>query len=160
MCYNNTKKANRSEVMARKSKYIVNNKLKKEDNNMTKIGIYARLSETDGDNCISYSIKNQIALAQNHIEGFTDVICVKTYIDDGYTGLNFNKPAFSKMMSDIQSGVIYCVIVKDISRLGRNYIELGILLAVDFKRMKVRFISINNQYDNVNNQEKFLVFIH
>ena len=153
MCYNNAKKANRSEAMARKSKYIENNKLKKEDNNMTKVGIYARLSEADGDNCISESIKNQIALVQNHIEGFTDAICVKTYIDDGYTGLNFDRPAFSEMMSDIQSGVINCVIVKDISRLGRNYIELGVLLALDFKRMKVRFISINNQYDSINDAD-------
>lgn len=64
MCYNNTKKTNRSEAMARKSKYIENNKLKKEDNNMTKIGIYARLSEADGDNYISESIKNQIALVK------------------------------------------------------------------------------------------------
>ena len=153
MCYNNAKKANRSEAMARKSKYEENNKLKKEENNMTKIGIYARLSEADGDNCISESIKNQILLADSYINGLADTICVKTYIDDGYTGLNFERPAFSEMMSDIQSGIINCVIVKDISRLGRNYIELGVLLAVDFKRMKVRFISINNQYDSINDSD-------
>jgi len=153
MCYNNAKKTNRSEAMARKSKYEENNKLKKEENNMTKIGIYTRLSEADGDNCISESIKNQIALAQSYIEGLADTICVKTYIDDGYTGLNFERPGFHEIMTDITSGVINCVIVKDISRLGRNYIELGVLLAVDFKRMKVRFISINNQYDSINDAD-------
>jgi len=120
---------------------------------MTKIGIYARLSETDGDNCISESIKNQIALAQSYIEGLADAVYVKTYIDDGYTELNFERPGFHEMMADITSGVINCVIIKDISRLGRNYIELGILLAVDFKRMKVRFISINNQYDSINDSD-------
>ncbi len=153
MCYNNAKKANRSKEMARKSRYIEKNKLKKEENNMTKIGIYTRLSEADGDNCISESIKNQIALTQSYIEGLSDAVCVKTYIDDGYTGLNFERPGFHEMMADITSGVINCVIVKDISRLGRNYIELGVLLAVDFKRMKVRFISINNQYDSINDSD-------
>lgn len=153
MCYNNAKKANRSEAMARKSKYVENSKLKKEENNMTKIGIYTRLSEADGDNCLSESIKNQIALAQSYIEGLAGAVCVKTYIDDGYTGLNFERPGFHEMMADITTGVINCIIVKDVSRLGRNYIELGILLAVDFKRMKVRFISINNQYDSINDSD-------
>lgn len=81
--------------------------------------------------------------------------CIKdsVYIDDGFTGRNFNRPAFQRMISDIEAGRIGCVITKDLSRLGRNYIESGSYMEVFFPKHNVRYIAITDNYDSVNKQE-------
>lgn len=135
--------------MARKSRYNKPSKPPTSSHNIYKTGIYARLSVSDGDD-VSESIANQINMATNYIHSSGDLLHVKTYIDDGYSGRNFNRPGFEEMMIDIQKGVINCVVVKDTSRLGRNYILVGELLDLKFPCQRVRFISINDQYDNVN----------
>ena len=80
--------------MARRSRYPENNKLVSFSEHSVRVGIYARLSEADGDNVISDSILNQIAIAHKHIEFCQNFAYVKTYIDDGYTGRNYNRPGF------------------------------------------------------------------
>ena len=75
------------------------------------------------------------------------------YVDDGFTGRNFNRPAFQRMISDIESGKIGCVITKDLSRLGRNYIESGSYMEVFFPKHNVRYIAITDNYDSLNKQE-------
>ena len=77
---------------------------------------------------------------------------MKRYADDGYTGTNFERPGFKRMMEDIKSGKINCIIVKDLSRLGRNYIEMGKYLEQIFPMMGIRFIAINDNYDNANTE--------
>ena len=74
---------------------------------------------------------------------------VEEYADDGYTGTNFERPGFKRMMEDIKSGKINCIIVKDLSRLGRNYIEMGKYLEQIFPMMGIRFIAINDNYDTI-----------
>ena len=138
--------------MARKSRYPENNKLVLNTKHSVRVGIYARLSEADGDNLISDSIVNQIAIAHKHIDFCQNFVYIKRYTDDGYTGRNFNRPGFIEMMEDLRNGIINCVVVRDISRMGRNYREVGELLTKIFTEMKVRFVSINNDYDSINDE--------
>ncbi len=115
-------------------------------------GIYARVSRADGDST-SESIKNQIQICQKHIRMSDDLVCVQIYQDEGESGLDFDRPGFRKMMNDIHDGTINCVVVKDVSRIGRDYIDVGKLLLQDFPQMGVRFVSVNDNYDNVDNQD-------
>lgn len=133
--------------MARKSRYQNSFEAPVVPTSLTKTGIYTRISVPDGDD-VSESIVNQIQLAMNHIEHSEDLEYVKTYIDDGCTGLNFDRSGFRQMMQDIKAGLINCIIVKDISRLGRNYLLVGKLLE-EFSELEIRFISIIDCYDNV-----------
>lgn len=135
-------------IMARKNRYQNSIQSPAIPTSLAKAGIYTRISVPDGDD-VSESIANQIQLAMNHIEHSEGLEYVKTYTDDGYTGLNFDRPGFRQMMQDVKAGLINCIIVKDISRLGRNYLAVGKLLLEDFPEMGIRFISILNYYDNV-----------
>lgn len=72
------------------------------------------------------------------------------YVDDGFTGRNFNRSAFQQMIADIEAGKVKCVITKDLSRLGRNYIEAGSYIEVFFPRHNVRYIAITDGVDSLN----------
>ena len=114
--------------------------------------LYCRLSIEDGRDNESMSISNQKALLRDFAEknGFLDY---EYYVDDGYTGRNFNRPSFQRMITDIESGKVKCVITKDLSRLGRNYIEAGSYIEVFFPQHNVRYIAITDGVDSVNRQE-------
>ena len=118
------------------------------------VAIYLRLSMADGDlveknKKESNSIENQRLLLQEYImrnpELYGDVI---EYVDDGYSGTNFDRPAFQQLITDAQSGLIQVVLVKDLSRLGRNYIEMGDYLDQIFPRLGVRVIAVGSGYDS------------
>lgn len=113
-------------------------------------GEYLRLSSEDGDKAESNSITNQRDLIGQYLKKRPDLMQVEEYVDDGYTGTNFERPAFKRMMDDVKKGKINCIIVKDLSRLGRNYIEMGRMLERVFPSLGVRFIAINDNYDNIN----------
>ena len=119
-------------------------------NDIWRTGGYSRLSREDGDKEESDSISNQKELIRAFAGKLTDITLVESYEDDGYTGVNYERPGFQHMLQDIKSGKINCVLVKDLSRLGRNYIETGKLLERFFPFMGVRFISINDAYDSKN----------
>ena len=114
--------------------------------------LYCRLSIEDGRENESMSIQNQKSLLKDFAEknGFLDY---EFYVDDGYTGRNFNRPSFQRMIADIEAGKIKCVVTKDLSRLGRNYIEAGSYIEVFFPRHNVRYIAITDGVDSVNRQE-------
>lgn len=118
------------------------------------IAIYLRLSETDGDLGIdgkdeSNSIENQRMLLHNYIEAREDLSGeIIEYADDGYSGTNFNRPAFKRMIEDAKKGKIHVIIVKDLSRLGRDYIVAGDYIEQIFPLLQVRFIAANNGYDS------------
>ena len=112
------------------------------------VAIYLRLSREDGDKTESDSIANQRTLIQNYLSTQPSLQFVKEYVDDGYTGSNFERPGFIKMMEDIKRQRINCIIVKDLSRFGRNYIEVGRYIEKKFPAMGIRFIAINDQFDN------------
>ena len=89
------------------------------------IAAYLRLSSDDGDKAESNSIGNQRSIVKQYINSNKLCSSIKYYIDDGYSGTTFDRPDFKKMVDDIKNNKVNCIIVKDLSRLGRNYIEVG-----------------------------------
>lgn len=145
--------------MARKSRYQRSTNTSAIPSSLAKVGIYTRLS-VSAKNGGSESIINQLQIATNYIDHSKDLEYVKTYSDDGYTGRNFNRPSFQEMMQDAKAGLINCIIVKDISRLGRNYLAVRKLLYEVFPAQNIRFISIIDNYDSAkNHNEKELVIM-
>jgi len=110
---------------------------------------YIRLSSEDGDKQESDSVTNQRKLLKEYIDAREDFVLFDTYVDDGYTGTNFGRPAFQRMIHDIEAGKVNCVIVKDLSRFGRDYIETGRYLERWFPDMDVRFISVTDGIDSM-----------
>ena len=115
--------------------------------NEVKAASYSRLSREDGDKMESDSIRNQKDLIADYAAQ-RGIRIVSEYTDDGYSGTNFDRPNFQRMMEDVKKKKINCIIVKDLSRLGRNYIETGRYLEKIFPFMGVRFIAINDHYDS------------
>ena len=110
--------------------------------------IYTRLSRDDGDKPESDSIANQRALIRDYIKQHKEITIESEHSDDGYSGVNFERPGFAEMMDEIRGGKVNCVVVKDLSRFGRNYIEAGNYIEKVFPFMGVRFIAINDSYDS------------
>lgn len=120
--------------------------------------IYARLSKDDGDKPESDSIGNQKALIRDFLKNHPEIQVVSEKADDGYSGVNFDRPGFREMMDEIRSGKVDCVVVKDLSRFGRNYIEAGNYIERVFPFIGVRFIAINDSYDSAGqNQSDSLI---
>ena len=113
-----------------------------------KSALYERLSREDGDRLESDSIINQQRMLEDYCKHHTEFRVIAHYSDDGYTGTNFHRPAFKRMLSDIEGGKINCVIVKDLSRFGRDYIDMGYYLERYFPAHGVRFIAINDNVDS------------
>lgn len=109
--------------------------------------LYARFSYDDGIDATSGSIEHQKSLLQNYADtnGFTNC---RFYADDGYTGTNFNRPDFQRMLDDIRSGLIGTVIFKDMSRLGRNYLMVGQYTEIEFPKYNIRYIAISDNVDS------------
>ena len=120
-------------------------KHKKIDNAPKITALYERLSREDGGS-ESVSIQNQKKLLEDYcfINGFSDPV---HYTDDGYSGASFHRPAWSQLMADVESGKVGTIIVKDMSRVGRNYLEVGQLTEVLLPRKGVRFIAVANGMD-------------
>lgn len=116
--------------------------------------IYLRLSKEDGDVTSgskneSNSISNQKSLVMDYLKDKHDIQVVSIREDDGYSGVDFNRPGFQLMLEDVKKGIIDCIIVKDLSRFGRNYIEVGRYLEKLFPMLGVRFIAVNDNYDSL-----------
>ena len=121
---------------------------------------YLRLSRSDGEQQESNSIKNQRALLNDYMGKHPELHKFDEYVDDGYSGTNFERPDFKRMMQDIEKRNVNCIIVKDLSRFGRNYIETGRYLERIFPFMGVRFIAINDHYDSAEeNDDKGRILI-
>ena len=119
--------------------------------------LYCRLSKDDGQDAESNSISNQKTfLAQKAKEyGLTDT---RYYVDDGYTGTNFNRPGFQKLLEDIELGYVTTVMVKDLSRLGRHYVEVGNYTDTYFPEHDVRFIAVNDMVDSDEGENELAPF--
>lgn len=113
------------------------------------VGIYTRLSIEDNGYESKDSIQNQIAFLKEYVEKQEDDFrLVKVYVDNGTTGTNFDREEWNRMIGDIKAGEINCVVVKDFSRLGRNYIEVGNYLEKVFPFLGVRVIAVNENFDS------------
>lgn len=111
--------------------------------------IYLRLSDDDGDKMESNSIKNQREFITEFLKSMPEIRIHAERKDDGFSGVDFFRPGIQEVLRDVRSGTINCVVVKDLSRLGRNYIETGKVLQ-EFADHDVRFIAINDGYDREN----------
>lgn len=124
---------------------------------------YLRLSKADGDKDESNSIENQRNILKRHISRMEDFGGSKVvdnvdvrhleYIDDGYSGKDFNRPGFQRMLTDCRKGKVSAILVKDLSRLGRDYIEVNSYLEDIFPFLHVRFISVSERYDSGTKQQ-------
>lgn len=118
---------------------------------MYRCGMYLRTSKNVKDE--SNSIEMQENIISKFVKQYTDIQIKNIYVDDGYSGLDFIRPGFCSLMKDIEKGVIDCVIVKDLSRLGRDYIQTGMYVQYVLPQKGVRLISINDRYDSINASE-------
>ena len=119
--------------------------------------VYLRLSREDGDvaegsRALSNSISNQKELVMDYLESRADIQVYSVYTDDGWSGVDFERPEFQRMLDDIREGLVDCVVVKDLSRFGRNYIESGRYIEKIFPMLGVRFIAVNDGYDSLDGQ--------
>ena len=98
----------------------------------------------------SYSIVNQRNIIKNYIAGHPELakLPIVEYIDDGFTGTNFERPRFQEMLAAVKRGEVACIVMKDLSRLGRSYLEVGDYLDRMFPAMNVRFIAVTDCYDS------------
>ncbi len=113
--------------------------------------IYLRLSDDDGDKPESNSIKNQREFITEFLKSMPEIRIHAERKDDGFSGVDFFRPGIQEVLQDVRTGIINCVVVKDLSRLGRNYIETGKVLQ-EFADHNIRFIAINDGYDTANLQ--------
>lgn len=137
--------------MARKSKrdYLREEKVS-EIQNIYNVAVYARLSmEEKKQKNNTVSIEYQKEIIYDYLKDKNDMVIYSVYCDDGATGTNFERPEFQRMMYDIYNGKVNCIIVKDLSRFGREYIEMGEYLEKIFPLIGVRFIAVNDNHDNM-----------
>lgn len=118
-----------------------------------RVAMYLRLSQDDekydkGFKVESNSISNQRLQINDFIDKNEDMELIEEYVDDGYSGINFERPAFKEMMEDVITGSINCIVVKDLSRFGRDYIDSGRYLQRVFPSLDIRFIALNDNYDS------------
>ncbi len=119
-------------------------------NKIYKAGTYRRLSREDGDNLESESIINQSILINDFLSSTKEnIIFKKEYTDDGYSGGNFDRPGWNKLMEDIDNGLINTIITKDLSRMGRDYISMGEYIEKIFPEKNIRYIAINDDIDTL-----------
>ena len=137
-------------MAGRKSKYSSENSNTK-GTKIWSVAVYIRLSQEDSNNGEdkqeSNSITSQKALLNEFIEEHDDLIVYDTYVDDGYTGTDFNRPGFQRLLEDMRKGNINCVLVKDLSRLGRERLGVGHYTEIYFPEHNVRYIALLDNID-------------
>ena len=136
-------------MAGRKSKYYSESS---NENKIWQVAIYIRLSQEDSDTGEgkqeSNSVTSQKTLINEFVEENDDLSVFDTYVDDGFSGTDFDRPGFQRMMEDMKDKNINCIIIKDLSRLGRNHYEAGNYIEKVFPLFNIRFISINDRIDS------------
>lgn len=120
------------------------------DMKIYRTAVYARLSVEDSKNPDCDTIENQLSLVRSYVESMPYLRQTAEYIDNGVSGTRFDRPEFMRMVADMRAGEIDCIVVKDLSRLGRNYLEAGDYLEKIFPFFGVRFIAVTDGYDSIN----------
>ena len=109
--------------------------------------LYARLSKDDEQQGDSVSIENQKRILETYARD-NGLMNYRFFVDDGWSGANFQRPGFIEMMDGVDRGEVKCVVVKDLSRIGRNYLQVGMFTEITFPKKGVRFIAINDGVDS------------
>lgn len=122
--------------------------------NEWRTAIYARLSNENNGQEDDRSLLNQVRYDEDYVRSHTNLTLIDEYIDNGRTGTNFNRPEFIRLLEDVKSGRVNCIVVKDLSRFGRNYLETGYYLEKIFPFLNVRFIAINDKFDSMDESSK------
>ena len=145
--------------MARKSRKVtVEQSIIQTSETSFSTAIYARLSvENSGKPGEKDVIQNQIDICKEYVKSCPYLNLVEVYADNGHTGTVFDRPEFNQLMSDIRSGRIKCLVVRDLSRFGRDYIETGTYLERVFPQIGLRFISVKERYDSFNSDGDSLI---
>lgn len=130
---------------------------KKKKENIGITALYCRLSRDDGAEGDSNSVANQKRMLTKYAKenGFGNT---RFYVDDGYTGTNFNRPGFQQMLEDIEMGYVSTIIVKDMSRLGRDYLQVGYYTDTYFPDRNIRFIAVNDCVDSNDGENELAPF--
>ncbi|MBR1442925.1 MAG: recombinase family protein, partial [Firmicutes bacterium] len=146
--------------MARKSRnHIVSQNSDIVKNSIYKTAVYARLSAEKDESIARGTIDNQVNYIKNYVMQQSDMELYDVYVDDEATGTNYERPEFERMMTDIKRKKVNAIVVKDLSRLGRDYLDTGELLEIVFPRLNVRVVSINDNLDTINGQPDLMVAI-
>ena len=127
------------------------------ENTNYRAAVYCRLSKDDEPTGESVSIETQKLILTDYCveRGY---LIHDTYVDDGYSGLNYDRPAFQRMLTDIDEGKVNLVVTKDLSRLGRDYIQTGYYTDVYFSRKHVRYIAVNDGVDTIRDDNDIAPF--
>jgi DNA invertase Pin-like site-specific DNA recombinase len=138
--------------MARKSRRAgtVSADYEKIDIYKYKVAVYARLSREREETIERGTIENQVEFVTDYVRQHDDMEIVDCYVDDAFSGTNFDRPGYSRMICDMKAGRFNTIVVKDLSRLGREYVEVGNLIERVFPVYGVRFIAILDNYDTLN----------
>lgn len=115
-----------------------------------KVALYIRVATPNDDNGENDSVSSQREILEKYIELHPELKLYDIYVDNGWSGTNFSRPDFQRMMRDITDGKVNCIIVKDLSRFSRDYVGSEIYINDIFPNNKVRFIAVNNCVDTIN----------
>ena len=146
--------------MARKSRKNIQ-KINFTTNQKTySVGVYVRLSVLDNNKKDSDTLENQKNIILDYIKDKEEFNLFEIYEDNNFSGVNFNRNGFERLLEDVKQGKVNCIIVKDLSRFGRNYIECGNYLEKIFPFIDIRFIAINDGYDSNNENSSEILLMH
>ena len=120
---------------------------------MWNVGVYIRLSQEDGDKEESNSVTSQREIIDYYLKQNKELELFDYYIDDGYSGTNFNRPGFRRLLQDMKNKKINCIIVKDLSRFARSHIEADMYFENIFPSLNIRFISVIENIDSFENPD-------
>ncbi|SFR76186.1 recombinase family protein [Anaeromicropila populeti] len=143
--------------MARKSRIKSESVINNEVDQRYKTALYARLSNESNGITDGESMETQVHLLQQFVKEHPDLKYIDTYIDNGFSGTNFHRPEFERLMEDIKRGKIQCIVVKDLSRFARNYIEAGEYIEKILPQYQVRLIAVTDQFDSQKKKQDELV---
>ncbi len=146
--------------MARKSRKNIQTSKITTNKKTYSVGAYVRLSNFDNNKKDSDTLENQKNIILNYLKDKEEFKLFEIYEDNNYTGTNFNREGFETLLEDVRKGKVNCIIVKDLSRFGRNYIECGNYLEKIFPYINVRFIAINDNYDSNNENASEILLMH
>ena len=123
----------------------------KKKENLLRTAAYGRLSV---ENETDESLQTQMSMLYQYIDEHEDLQLEDSYSDNGYSGTNFDRPEFVRLMDDVRSGKIECIVVKDLSRFGRDYLETGYYIETLFPHLNVRFISVTDEFDSIREEDR------